>query len=123
MGNFYSNNYIKYESDGDKDKNLSNEEYLIKIKSYLKEIRFYLQKSDPWKVQLKVVINFISSKDANEKLTMHSKSDDVEVMTYDNLDKVIEELFDLLYSKYPEGLKTQMRESDFILDCVNLLLL
>ena len=54
---------------------------------------------------------------------MHSKSDDVEVMTYDNLDKVIEELFDLLYSKYPEGLKTQMRESDFILDCVNLLLL
>ena len=36
VGNFYSNSYIGYESNGDKDKNLSIEEYLNKIKQYLK---------------------------------------------------------------------------------------
>ena len=36
VGNFYSNNYIEYESNGDRDKNLSIEEYLNKIKQYLK---------------------------------------------------------------------------------------
>ena len=32
VGSFYSNNYIEYESNGYRDKNLSNEEYLNKIK-------------------------------------------------------------------------------------------
>ena len=36
VGNFYSNSYIGYESNGDKNKNLSIEEYLNKIKQYLK---------------------------------------------------------------------------------------
>ena len=38
MSSFYSNNYMKYESDGDKDKNLLSEEHLIKIKPNLKEM-------------------------------------------------------------------------------------
>ena len=52
---------------------------------------------------------------------MHSKSDNMEIMTYDNPDGIIKELFDLLLSKHQIGLETQMRGSDFILDCVSLL--
>ena len=47
------------------------------------------------------------------------KSDDMEVMAYDNLDQVIEELFDSLLSRYQLGLETRMRGSDLIFHCVN----
>ena len=33
VGNFWNNNYIEYESNGDRNKTLSTEEYLIKIRS------------------------------------------------------------------------------------------
>ena len=39
---------------------------------------------------------------------MHSKSDNIDVMAYDNLDEIIEELF-------------KMGGTDFIFDCVNVL--
>ena len=54
------------------------EEYLNKIKSYLKDVIIDLQTSDPWKIQLIVAINFISTKDTNEEETMHWKSDNIE---------------------------------------------
>ena len=38
VGNFWNNNYIKYESNGDKDKNLSVKEYLNETTHYLKYI-------------------------------------------------------------------------------------
>ena len=34
----FNGNYIKYESNGDKDKNLSEKEYLNMIRSYLSDI-------------------------------------------------------------------------------------
>ena len=38
VGNFLSYNYIEYESNSDRNKALSFEEYLNKIRSYLKDI-------------------------------------------------------------------------------------
>ena len=61
-GNFWNNNYIEYESNSDRSKNLSVEEYLNEIKPYFKDIAIDLQKSDTWKIQLTIAINFISSK-------------------------------------------------------------
>ena len=52
---------------------------------------------------------------------MHSKSNNIEVKTYHNWDKIIGELFHSLLSRYQFGLETQMRGSDLIFDCVNLL--
>ena len=72
-------------------------------------------------IQLAIAINFGSSKDSNKEWTMHSKGDDIEVMTYDRLDENIEELFELLLFWHKIGLETQMRGSDFIFDCVDLL--
>ena len=61
-----------------------------------------------------------SSKDTNKEQTVHSKSDNIEVMAFDDENKIIEELFDSLLSRYQIGLETQMRGSDFIFNCVNL---
>ena len=58
-----NNHYIEYESSSNTNKNLSVKEYLDKIKHYLGDITINLQKSDAWKIQLTVAINFISSND------------------------------------------------------------
>ena len=47
IGNFWSNNYIEYKSNGNRNKTLLVEEYLIKSRPYLKEIINDLKKSDP----------------------------------------------------------------------------
>ena len=46
VNNFWSNNYIEYESNGDRNKTLSAEEYLDKIRPYLKDIINKLKRSD-----------------------------------------------------------------------------
>ena len=45
VGNFWNNNYIKYESIGDRNKNLLVKEYLNEIKHYFKDMVIDLQKS------------------------------------------------------------------------------
>ena len=77
VNNFWNNNYIKYESNGDKNNNLSLDEYLNKIKSYLKDIIIDLQSFDTWKIQVKIEIDFISSKDNEEKCEMYSDSNNI----------------------------------------------
>ena len=52
ISNFWSNNYIQYESNGDRNKTLSVEEYLNNISQYLKDIIInILKKSDTKKIQ------------------------------------------------------------------------
>ena len=75
VGNIWNNNYIKYENNGDRNKNLSVEEELNEIKPYLKDIITGLQKSVTWKIQLANAINLIFSKDADAEQAIHSKSD------------------------------------------------
>ena len=53
VNNFWSNNYIEYESNGDENKALSVEEYSNKIRSYLKDIN-NLKKSSQWKILLTI---------------------------------------------------------------------
>ena len=54
VSNFWSNNYIEYESNGGRSKTLSVENYLTKIRPYLKDIINNLKKSDTWKIQLAI---------------------------------------------------------------------
>ena len=99
LGNFWNNNYIEYESSSDRNKNLSVKECLDKNKPYLRDILINLQKSDTWKIQLTIAINFISSKDVDEKRVMHSKSGNIELMPYDNGNEVVNELSQSLPSR------------------------
>ena len=50
IGNAFSNNCIEYESNSYKNKILSVEEYLVKIKPYLKDIINNLRISCAWKI-------------------------------------------------------------------------
>ena len=81
VGNFYSNNYVEYENNGDRNKTLSIEECLGEIKPYLKDINKF-KKSDTWKIQLAIAIKLVSSKDTDEERVIHSKSDNIEIMIY-----------------------------------------
>ena len=72
VSNFWNNNYIKYERNGDKNRNLSLDEYLPKIKPYLTNTIINSQNSDALKIHLTIVINFISAKDVEEEHIMHS---------------------------------------------------
>ena len=57
------------------------------------------------KIQLTIAINFISSKDTDEMPTVHSKSDNIEIMLGNETDENTEELFDSLLQKYQKRLK------------------
>ena len=50
VDNFWDNNYIEYESNGNKNKNLSVQEHVDEIKPYLRDIIINLQKSDEWEI-------------------------------------------------------------------------
>ena len=105
--NSWSNNYIEYRSNSDKNKILSVEEYHYKIRPYLRDIIINdLKQYDTWKIQLIITINFISSKDDNdEERVMHSKSDNIEIMITDEVGEVIKKLFDSLKNRYQNNLQ------------------
>ena len=67
------------------------------------------------KIQLTIANNFISSIDNDEEHVMHSKSDYIEIMINDEVDKIIERLFELLKNIYQNNLKS-MRRSEFVFD-------
>ena len=52
---------------------------------------------------------------------MHLKSDNIEFMSYDNANEVVNELFESLLLRYEIGLETSVRGSVFIFDSVQLL--
>ena len=70
---FWSNNYNEYKSNGDIIRTLSVEEYLYKIRPYLKCIINNLKKSATWKIQVTIENNFISSVNNDKACIMHSK--------------------------------------------------
>ena len=54
VNNFWNNNYIEYENNGNKNTNLSLDKYLNKIKTYLRNIIINLQYFDTWKIPLTI---------------------------------------------------------------------
>ena len=79
--------------------------------------------SNEWKIQLTMAINLISSKDPDETRTMHTKSNNVEIMMGNETDEIIEDLFESFLQKYQEGLGESMRGSEFAYDSVDALYL
>ena len=94
VSNFWNKNYIEYESDGDRTKTLSVEEYPNKTRPYLKDIINNLKNSYSWKIQLTTANNFISSIENHEERVMHSKCDNMEIIIKDKADEVIQKRFD-----------------------------
>ena len=74
---FVNNRCIEYESNAERNENVSLKEYLDKIKPYLRDLITDLLESDTWKNPLALIINFISSKDAAKERVMHAKTDNI----------------------------------------------
>ena len=106
----FNGNYIEYESKGEKNKNLSVKEYLHMIIPYLSDIitnykalgklkihsgNNVIDYKTPgeWKVQLLVSINFVSFKDSDEIRTMHTKSDNIDILMASETYDIIKYLF------------------------------
>ena len=119
--NFWNYNYTEYESNGDSNKNLSLEEYLDKIRPYLRDIIIDPQESDTWKIQLTIATNFISSKDAGEERVMQSKSGSIEFISYNDTHEFVDEILKTIPSRYQENLKMKTGRSEYVFDSIQLL--
>ena len=84
-------------------------------KSWLEET------SSEWKIQLTMAISFVSSKDSDETRTMHTKSNNVEIMIGSETDEIIEDLSESFLQKYQEGLEESITGSEFVYDSVDVL--
>ena len=69
---------------------------------------------------IKIANNFISSIDNDEERVMDSKRDNIEIMSNDEADEVIKELFDSLKNRYQNNLES-MKSSEFVFDYAQLL--
>ena len=87
----------------------------------MKDIINNIKKSDIWKIQLTIAINFVSFKGYDEEHEMHSKSDNIQIMIYDIADEVIEEIFGSSSNRFQIGFEILMRVRDSVFDYVNLL--
>ena len=116
----YNNNYVQYESRGDKILTLT--EYLFLMEKYLRELINCYKNKGEWKVQLIANINFISLKPgSDETRIMHTRSDNEEFMNGSDTDEIIKGLFESFLQKYEENLQEKMKGSNFEFDGVKFL--
>ena len=88
----YNNNYIQYESKGDKI--LTLREYLALIEKYLRKLINYYKNKGEWKVQLIAEISFISLKPGSkETRIMNKRSDNEEFMNGSHTNEITEGFF------------------------------
>ena len=85
-----------------KNINLSLDEYLNKIKPYLKDIIIIL-KADTSKIKLTIAINSISSNDTEGEDVMHTTSHTVKSTPYNGANEVVNALFESLLSRYQDN--------------------
>ena len=94
---------MEYESKGDKNKNLSQEDYLNIIGPFLRNMINIQKTHGEWKIQLTIQITFISSLDTGEFRIMYSKSDNTKIMIGIETDDIISELFESFLERYHEN--------------------
>ena len=82
-----------------KEKNLSVKQISLRLHN------IYLIARRVWKIQICMLINFISSKDTGETRTIYVWIGNVKIMWGSNTDDIINELFESLLKNYQEKLK------------------
>ena len=68
-----------------------------------------------------MAINFISSKDSDETRTMHTRSNNVEIMVGSEINEIIKHFLESFLQRFQEGLEESMRGSEFVYDSVDVL--
>ena len=117
----YNNNYIQYESKGDK----TLKEYLALIEQYLRKLINCNKNKGEWKLQLTAEISFVSLKPgSDETCVMHTRSNNEEFMNGSDTDKIIKGLFESFLQKYEENLqeKDQTLNLMVLMFCIMILI-
>ena len=115
----FSDNFVEYQSNGNRDRSISIARYLNNIKEHLKKLIEDKKKSGEWKIQLIMKINYyISSRNFIESRDMYSKSDNFEIMMGSNTNEIIRNLFNSILRRYHGGLQVSMRGSEFVFDYI-----
>ena len=96
----FNGSYVLYESKGNKDAKLALWEYFNKIKPYLRDMIDNHKAKGEWKIQLVMRIIFISFLDANETQVMHTKSDNIIIMSGIEAEDIINDLFNTFRTRY-----------------------
>ena len=79
-----------------------------------------LKNCESWKIQLKIVNNFVSYIDNDEECLIHLKSENIKIMINDGADEVTKKLFYSLKDRYQNNLESK-KCSEFVFDYVHLL--
>ena len=74
-----------------------------------------------WKIQITMIIIFISFIDKKETQVMHTKSDNVEIMNGTDTSDAINKLINSFMKRYQEGLETKMKGCSYIFERIDLL--
>ena len=114
-------NYIKYESKGHKNKNLSPKEYLYMVRPYLSNMINDHKGRREWKIHLTVSINCSSPINSDETGNLRAKGNHIEIMMGNETDETIEKLFKSLLQNYQKDLEESVRGREFDFDSVDLL--
>ena len=72
-----------------------------------------------WKIQVSMQVSFISLTNEESDI-MHSKSDNVEIMSGRSTDIIVDELINSFKQRYQESLEKRMRGSSYVFNHVKL---
>ena len=121
----FKENYKYYESRGDKDKKLSVKQYLYKIMPYLSDLindhKTIRNNSNKCKIQINMLVNFISSNDTGEIRTIFLWSDNKEIRSGNETDDIIKGLFNSFLTNYRNQEAVLRNGSNFAFESVDLL--
>ena len=117
----FDGSYMLYKSRGDKESKLAIYEYFHIIRPYLRDMIDNHKAGGESKIQLTMRIIFVSFIDVNETRVMHTKSDNIKIMSGIATSDAINELFSSFSKRYQEGFETKMKGSGFIFERIDLL--
>ena len=115
----FNHNYERYQINGDKNKELSINDYFNTITENLINL-INIKKVSEKKVQLiisTVFLNYLN----DETAIKYTYSDNVEIRSTDDSKRIVTELFNSLLHRYQETLENKMEGSRFVFDYVNFL--
>ena len=115
----FDHNYERYHINGDKNKELSLNDYLNTIKENLVNLLTTKNVSEK-KVQLVISTVFFNYLN-DESAIKYTYSDNIEIIPTDDSNEVPTELFNSLLHSYQETLENKMEGSSFVFDYVNFL--
>ena len=96
-------------------------EYFDKIKPYLKDMINDYESKGEWNILIVMGIIFVSFVDRNKTQVMHTKRDNIEIISGTDTSNAINELIDSFMKRYQEGLETKMKGSSYIFERIDLL--